>query len=242
MVSSLQLSDGTVVVLDETRLEPGKVGAEGVGNLSALNSLASLQKMPYDFGFYKMDFEVDHPTISVSIRGSVVPTGAVVPVIAVAADADGAASSAVSPVSLEDGEGEGVVLERLRVFVEATRRTELSLDEASSALAEEDFVKARQQGQAVTVRAGLFCCLCRKLCGLLSPAVNVSTRQKRFDTGEILDFSCCRTRLCRGPIFPSRGVRRTRKFPRGIGFECIVFTWRSQGAQAILLRVLVFLR
>eukprot|EP00903_Cladosiphon_okamuranus_P010696 g10109.t1 len=150
MLSSLQLSDGTVIVLDETRLEPGKVGAEGVGNLSALNSVASLQKVPYDFGFYKMDFEVDHPTISVSLRGSIVSTGAVVPVITADAEADGVASSAVSPVSLEEGEEGWMVLERLRVYVEATRRTELSLDEASSALAEEDFVKARQQGQAVT--------------------------------------------------------------------------------------------
>eukprot|EP00752_Nemacystus_decipiens_P010697 g9526.t2 len=152
MVSSLQLSDGTVVVLDETSLEPGKVGTEGVGNLAALNSLASLQKVPYDFGFYKMDFEVDHPTISLSLRGSVVPTGAVVPVVAAGADDTGCSS--VSPVSLGEGGGDGdaagLMLERLRIYVEATRRTDLSLDEASSALAEEDFVKARQQGQAVT--------------------------------------------------------------------------------------------
>ena len=160
MVSSLQLSDGTVVVLDETSLEPGKVGTEGVGNLAALNSLAALQKVPYDFGFYKMDFEVDHPTISLSLRGSVVPTGAVVPVVA--ASADEAGGSTASPASSEEGEGEvgaaGMMLERLRVYVEATRRTELSLDEASSALAEEDFVKARQQGQAVTVRKFLAFC------------------------------------------------------------------------------------
>ncbi|CAN0471839.1 unnamed protein product [Ectocarpus sp. 12 AP-2014] len=138
MMSSLQLSDGTVVVLDETSLEPGQVGAEGVTNLAALNSLMSLQKVPYDFGFYKMDFEVDHPTISLSARGSVVPAGAVVPVVV---DACGGTSS--------DSEDEAL-LARLRVYLEATRRTELSLDDKSSALAEEDFVQARQQGQAVT--------------------------------------------------------------------------------------------
>lgn len=164
MMSSLQLSDGTVVVVDETKLEPGKVGTEGVGNLAALNSLVSLQKVPYDFGFYKMDFEVDHPTISLSLRGSVVPTAAVVPVV----EAD-AAGSEVSPVSLEEGEGEGLVLERLRVYVEATRRTELSLDETSSALAEEDFVKARQQGQTVTVRTGLWIPLVRSCVGFSHP-------------------------------------------------------------------------
>lgn len=158
MMSSLQLSDGTVVVLDETTLEPGQVGTEGVGNLAALNSLVSLQKVPYDFGFYKMDFEVDHPTISLSLRGSVVPCSATVPVIAAAGSTSGAIPTFSSDEEEEEGEGTGVgtallLLERLRVYVEATRRTELSLDEASSALAEEDFVKARQQGQAITVRS-----------------------------------------------------------------------------------------
>lgn len=178
MLSSLQLSDGTVVVLDETALEPGKVGPEGVGNLAALNSLVSLQKVPYDFGFYKMDFEVDHPTISLSLRGSVVPAAAVVPVVA-AADDDDVASPAAPPVSLAAGEEEqggaaGGMLERLRVYVEATRRTELSLDETSSALAEEDFVKARQQGQAVTV-SFFFCSLetpRQKFHGALSSSTN----------------------------------------------------------------------
>ncbi|CAN0220229.1 unnamed protein product, partial [Ectocarpus fasciculatus] len=138
MMSSLQLSDGTVVVLDETSLEPGPVGTEGVTNLAALNSLMCLQKIPYDFGFYKMDFEVDHPTISLSARGSVVPAGAVVPVVV---EGSGGTSA---------GSEDEALLARLRVYLEATRRTELSLDEKSSALAEEDFVKARQQGLAIT--------------------------------------------------------------------------------------------
>lgn len=165
MVSSLQLSEGTAVVLDETRLEPGEVGAEGVGNLAALGSLLSLQKVPYDFGFYKMGFEVDHPTISLSLRGSVVPAAAVIPVVAAAA-ADGAAGPATSPDSPtsggeggQEGGAAGLTLASLRVYVEATRRTELSLDEASSALAEEDFVEARQRGQDVTVRAVSFPCM-----------------------------------------------------------------------------------
>ena len=118
------------------------MGTEGVNNLSALKSLMSLQKIPYDFGFYKMDFEVDHPTISLSFRGSVVPAGATVPVVASAGGTTAAGSDAVT--------GE-TALSKLRVYVEATRRMDLTLDEASSALAEEDFVKIRQQGQALSV-------------------------------------------------------------------------------------------
>lgn len=108
-----------------------------MNSISTLKSLLSVQKIPYDFGFYKMDFDVDHPTISLSSRGSVVPTGAVVPVVA---------SGETPAVS------DAATLSRLRVYVEATRRLQLSLDEFSSSFAEEDFVKARQDGHALTVR------------------------------------------------------------------------------------------
>lgn len=137
MMSKLQLSEGTVVILDETKLEPGQVGTEGISNLGALQSLISLQKVPYDFGFYKMDFEVDHPTISLSRRGPVVPASATVPVVLCGATAAGSGSDETA-------------LSKIRVYVEATRRMDLALDEVSSALAEEDFVKIRQQGQALT--------------------------------------------------------------------------------------------
>lgn len=97
----------------------------------------SLQKIPYDFGFYKMDFEVDHPTISLSLRGPVVPAGATVPVVSCGATTAGSDQTALS---------------KIRVYVEATRRMDLALDEVSSALAEEDFVKIRQEGGSLTVR------------------------------------------------------------------------------------------
>lgn len=116
---------------------PSQVGSEGVDHIAALKSLISLQKIPYDFGFYKMDFEVDHPTIALSHGGSLVQAGAAVPVVAAG---EACASS------------HETALPRLRVYVEATRRMDLALDEVSSAFAEEDFVKSRQQGHALTVR------------------------------------------------------------------------------------------
>lgn len=115
-----------------------------MGNLSALKSLLSLQKVPYDFGFYKMDFEVDHPTISLSARGSVVSTDATVPVAVSAGETAAIVQEKTTTTAPE-------ILAKIRVYIEATRRTELGLDEASSALAEEDFVKTRQQGQELTV-------------------------------------------------------------------------------------------
>lgn len=87
-----------------------------------------------------MDFEVDHPTIALSRRGPVVPAGATVPVVV----SCGATDASSGP--------DETALSKIRVYVEATRRMDLTLDEVSSALAEEDFVKIRQQGQALTVR------------------------------------------------------------------------------------------
>lgn len=89
-----------------------------------------------------MDFEVDHPTISLSLRDSIFPAGATVPVVG------GGVTNADSDVHAAE---KGETLGRLRVYIEATRRVELCLDEVSSAFAEEDFVKARQQGQPLTV-------------------------------------------------------------------------------------------
>lgn len=124
-----------------------QIGQEGVSNLEALNSLVALQKVPYDFGFYRISFEVDHPVMSVSCGRSVVSNTASVPVEPSGSGPDRGARR-------RDGSaGTGPLLERLRVYVQATRLTELSLDEMASALAEEDFVKARREGQEVTVSA-----------------------------------------------------------------------------------------
>ena len=112
-----------------------------MNNISALKSLVSVQKVPYDFRFYKTDLDVDHPTIAISSRGSVVPTGAVVPIVA---------SGETHTVS------DAATLAKLRVYVEATRRMDLSLDEVSSSFAEEAFVRARQQGHNLTVRRCLY--------------------------------------------------------------------------------------
>lgn len=112
-----------------------------------------------------MDFEVDHPTISLSLGKSVVPAGASIPVVSSGGGEGGgvmgagsdnrsngyAVAVADAPTGAAAGAIEEATLTRLRVYVEATRRMELCLDKISSAMAEEDFVKTRQQGQEVTV-------------------------------------------------------------------------------------------
>ncbi|CAN0154298.1 unnamed protein product, partial [Discosporangium mesarthrocarpum] len=113
-----------------------QINAEGVQNLSVLRSLLSLQKVPYDFGFYQMDFEVDHPCLYLSRGKPMVATAASVP------------SSVATGASGSRREGE--VLGRLRVYLGAVRLLSLSQEGSCSGLAEEDFVKARREGNCVT--------------------------------------------------------------------------------------------
>ncbi|CAM9758099.1 unnamed protein product, partial [Heterosigma akashiwo] len=54
---------GTALLLDETALEEGQLNALGVRSLQALQNLMNVQKLPYDFQFYQMEHEVDHPVM-----------------------------------------------------------------------------------------------------------------------------------------------------------------------------------
>ncbi|CAM9943365.1 unnamed protein product, partial [Choristocarpus tenellus] len=123
-------------------------------NASVLHSLLTLQKVPYDFGFYQIDFKVDHPCISLSHGNPVTDTSASIPLMPLASRIADTTATSVSTSDQPPPDGTGGLksdaLARLRVYVGATRHMSMSLDGKSSGMAEEDFVKARQQGQGVT--------------------------------------------------------------------------------------------
>lgn len=55
----LQLSDGTVLVIDETTMQEGKIDNTGVVNISILSDLLQNQKVTYDFNYHTIDFPAD---------------------------------------------------------------------------------------------------------------------------------------------------------------------------------------
>lgn len=69
----LQLSDGTHLVLDETKLSPGKLNESGMKALSALNSIIKGQKVTYNFNYYSMEFDCDIPILILSEGKSLLP-------------------------------------------------------------------------------------------------------------------------------------------------------------------------
>ncbi|KAK4877050.1 hypothetical protein RN001_009556 [Aquatica leii] len=55
----LQLSSNTHLILDETKLAPGRLNESGVKAISALSNTIKNQKIAYDFNYYPVEFDCD---------------------------------------------------------------------------------------------------------------------------------------------------------------------------------------
>lgn len=54
-----QAMDGTVFVMDETKMESGKLEAQGIQSLKNLKNLTMWQQLSYDFKYFQQDFPVN---------------------------------------------------------------------------------------------------------------------------------------------------------------------------------------
>ncbi|CAH0729506.1 unnamed protein product, partial [Brenthis ino] len=70
----LQLTKHTHLVLDETKMEQGRLDATGVNNISALGHLINTQRVEYDFKYYKMEFDTDISVLILSEGKSLLPS------------------------------------------------------------------------------------------------------------------------------------------------------------------------
>lgn len=71
--SLLQQPDGTVLIVDETRLGPGEFRDQGVRNLQSLVDLIRHQQVGYDYGVQQILLSTDMPVVLVSRGRSVLP-------------------------------------------------------------------------------------------------------------------------------------------------------------------------
>jgi hypothetical protein len=62
----LQLADGTVCVLDETKLQTGILAETGVKNARAVKDIIQMQKVEYDFDYHQMSMPTDISFVAVS--------------------------------------------------------------------------------------------------------------------------------------------------------------------------------
>lgn len=69
LLAGLQLSPGTVLLVDETGMSTGKLNASATENITALQSVVERQLLPVNFGAYDLDYETEVPALVITEQG-----------------------------------------------------------------------------------------------------------------------------------------------------------------------------
>ncbi|XP_055595761.1 mini-chromosome maintenance complex-binding protein [Uranotaenia lowii] len=77
----LQLAAHTHLLLDETRLQTGKLESGGVEAVQNIAHLIRTQKLKYNFQYYQLEFNTDVPVLVMSEGRSMLPTNCQVPIL-----------------------------------------------------------------------------------------------------------------------------------------------------------------
>ncbi|GAQ93090.1 hypothetical protein KFL_012920010 [Klebsormidium nitens] len=136
VAAPLQLAAGTVLVVDETALQPGTASATGVRNLQALQHLVEWQKLEYDFQWYTVDVLTDVPVLALSEARSLLPADVTLPL---------RQTRTATWAPLPDAE-----LVALRRYLGLARQLEHTIGEATTKAIEDDLVAARKGDPSLT--------------------------------------------------------------------------------------------
>lgn len=140
MTGVLQLSRNTHLVVDETKLQEGKLDTLGLHNLKALSNAIRYQKVPYDFKFYSIELECDLPVIVFSEGVSLLPHDIQIPLqpdpecVHSFREILDAAKHFLNPEMLLN----------IRRYLTQARLVEYELNEEIQELVQEEFVRMRQ--------------------------------------------------------------------------------------------------
>jgi len=130
----LQLAEGTHLVLDETKLQPGKLDSDGVHNLTAIGNLIQWQKVAYDFKFSKVEMQSNVNVLVLSQAKSLLTCDCRIPI----KPDEELKCNITSELSSK-------LIEKIRLYIAITRNIEYKLtDEIQKAL-EDDFVEMRKE-------------------------------------------------------------------------------------------------
>lgn len=76
----LQLAEGSHLTIDETQLQTGTLNSVGVENVRLLKNLMDLQKVEYDFKYYKMEMAADVQLLILSEgKSNILPADSLLP-------------------------------------------------------------------------------------------------------------------------------------------------------------------
>lgn len=73
----LQLAPHTHLVLDETRLEPGKLESHGIEAVVHISNLIRKQQLNVNFKFYTIDYNANIPVLLLSEGKSMFPVSSI---------------------------------------------------------------------------------------------------------------------------------------------------------------------
>lgn len=142
----LQLSSNTHLVLDETKLSPGKLNTSGVNNLRALALSIKNQKIAYDFQYYPVEYNCDIPFLILSEGKSMLTPDCLLKLkpeascISTFEEILQAAKHFLIPDLLNE----------LRIYLTLARHTKYEINDDIQNLVQQEFVNMRQNENSVT--------------------------------------------------------------------------------------------
>ncbi|KAJ8442669.1 hypothetical protein Cgig2_003713 [Carnegiea gigantea] len=133
----LQLAEGSHLIIDETQLQVGTLNSTGVENVRSLKNLAELQKVEYDFQYYKVEMAADVQLLVLSEgKSNLLPADSVLPF---------QPSSAGSSEIVEEA-----AMQNWRWYLGALRSLSHSISPGMQKIVEEDLVAARQADRSLS--------------------------------------------------------------------------------------------
>ncbi|KAF5959729.1 hypothetical protein HYC85_000938 [Camellia sinensis] len=132
----LQLAKGSHMMIDETHLQAGTLNSVGVENARLIKNLMELQKVEYDFKYYKMEMEADVQLLILSEgKSNILPADLVLP---------------FRPLSVESCEiGDAEALKAWRWYLASLKSLPHSIEPDMQKVVEDDLVAARQADRSL---------------------------------------------------------------------------------------------
>lgn len=137
----LQLSDNTHLIVDETKLIPGQVTANGKNNYKAITDLIKFQKINYDFKYYTIEYETDIPVLILSQVKSFIPCAMQIPLI-INQETDKVYQQVIEATKqfLKNPER----LNNIRGYLELLQKNQFKLKDDITDIIQQDFVDLRR--------------------------------------------------------------------------------------------------
>ncbi|XP_055908150.1 mini-chromosome maintenance complex-binding protein [Eupeodes corollae] len=166
----LQLAPHTHLVLDETRLEPGKLENNGVRGIQSLAHFIKTQQLKCDFQYYDIDFNTNIPVLVLSEGRSMLPNDFQVPL-----SVDNDRISLISETLKAAKHYAQPKLDAIRCYLTAAKLSSFDMNPADSDMIQTDFVEMRKANAKVGADE-----LHRLL--VLSRLLAIATGKTQFDT------------------------------------------------------------